>query len=75
MIVHQAIEEYGLEDEKNDRGGGNHVELDSLTRRISEESGQSALRVASLISVLTENGYLRLDPYVYGPPLSARSIS
>lgn len=65
MIVDQAIQEYGLEDEKNDRSGGK-LELDSLKRRISEESEASALRVASLISVLTENGYLRLDPYV--PP-------
>lgn len=67
MIVHQAIEDYGLEDEKKDRGAGvgDYVELDSLRRRIMEESEHSALRVASLISVLTENGYLRLDPYVH----------
>jgi hypothetical protein len=60
--VHQAIEEYGLEDEKNDRSGASPVELNSLRRRIASESQDSALRVASLVSVLTENGYLRLDP-------------
>lgn len=62
MIVHQAIEEFGLEDERADRGGASQVELGNLRRRIGEESQNSALRIASLISVLTENGYLRLDP-------------
>lgn len=56
-----------MEDEKGHGRSGNKVELESLKRRIVEESERSSLRIASLVNVLTENGYLRLDPYVLEP--------
>lgn len=65
MIVNEAIEEFGLEDMNKANGdvdNSSKLELINLRRRIKEESDHGALRIASLVSVLTENGYLRLDP-------------
>lgn len=65
MIVHRAIGEFGLEDEQAAAAVGgptNRVELESLKRRIKDEADHGAMRIVALVSVFTENGYLRLDP-------------
>jgi hypothetical protein len=61
MIVHRAIGEFGLREEK-EGGGGGRVELESLKKRIRDEAEHGAMRIVALAAVLTENGYLRLDP-------------
>nr|ODN87851.1 hypothetical protein L203_03053 [Cryptococcus depauperatus CBS 7841] len=64
LALDQAVYEFGVEEEK--RGGELDgaivkIEIDSIKKRIQEESRLSAMRIAALAAILTENGYLRLD--------------
>jgi hypothetical protein len=69
MIVHRAIKEFGLQDEldaaKDGRANITQMELDSIKMRIKDEAERGAARLAALVGTLTDNGYLRLDPYVF----------
>ncbi|WVF71971.1 hypothetical protein IAT40_006781 [Kwoniella sp. CBS 6097] len=63
LIVNRTMEEFGIAEEKSAMGGG-VVEIESIKRRIKEEAEHAALRIAALIGILTENGYLKLDPLI-----------
>lgn len=63
LVLYRALEESGVEEEtKGAMGMGIGVEVESVKRRIKEESEHAALRIAALVAVLTENEYLSLDP-------------
>lgn len=67
-MLYRALEESGVEEERKgamEMGGvgmGIGVEVESVKRRIKEESEHAALRIAALVAVLAENEYLSLDP-------------
>lgn len=67
-MLYRALEESGVEEETKGAMGmggvgmGIGVEVESVKRRIKEESEHAALRIAALVAVLTENEYLSLDP-------------
>ncbi|WVQ98940.1 hypothetical protein IAU59_006072 [Kwoniella sp. CBS 9459] len=63
LLVNRAMEEFGIAEEKSAMGGG-IVEIESIMRRIKEEAEHAALRIAALVGILTENGYLKLDPLI-----------
>lgn len=63
LVLYRALEESGVEEERNGGiGMGIEVEVESVKRRLKEESEHAALRIAALAAVLTENEYLSLDP-------------
>lgn len=63
LVLYRALEESGVEEERTGGiGMGIEVELESVKRRLKEESEHAALRIAALVAVLTENEYLSLDP-------------
>lgn len=63
LVLYRALEESGVEEERNGGiGMGIEVEVESVKRRLKEESEHAALRIAALVAVLTENEYLSLDP-------------
>lgn len=63
LVLYRALEESGVEEERTGGiGMGIKVELESVKRRLKEESEHAALRIAALVAVLTENEYLSLDP-------------
>ncbi|PVG00244.1 hypothetical protein CPB86DRAFT_701823 [Serendipita vermifera] len=62
VILHSAVEEFGLREVK---AGAVSMDLyRDLDRQIFDEALLGALRIAGLTSVLTSNGYLRLDPNI-----------
>ncbi|OCF45377.1 hypothetical protein I317_00622 [Kwoniella heveanensis CBS 569] len=63
LITNRAMDDFGIKEEKSAMGGG-MVEIESIKRRIKEEAEHAALRIAALIGILAENGYLKLDPLV-----------
>nr|XP_031861170.1 uncharacterized protein CI109_003531 [Kwoniella shandongensis]KAA5528242.1 hypothetical protein CI109_003531 [Kwoniella shandongensis] len=70
LIVDRAIGEFGVIEEKGRTGAGwSGVELESIKRRISEESEHAALRITALAAVFTEAGYMRLDPLMCHHPV------
>ncbi|KAK6903149.1 hypothetical protein I203_108412 [Kwoniella mangroviensis CBS 8507] len=76
LIVHKAIQDFGIKEEKSNNGGSNGIyrdrfEIDNIKRRIKEEAEHAALRIAALTGVLTENGYLKLDPLIINHPIYA----
>ncbi|OXB38805.1 hypothetical protein J007_01408 [Cryptococcus neoformans] len=70
LVLYRALEESGVEEEtKGAMGMGIGVEVESVKRRIKEESEHAALRIAALVAVLTENEYLSLDPLSIHHPI------
>ncbi|EIW70020.1 hypothetical protein TREMEDRAFT_30253, partial [Tremella mesenterica DSM 1558] len=67
LVVWRAMEEFGLEETRTGRPASE--ELVNLQSRIKGESEHGAMRIAALIAVLTENGYLRLDPLILYHPI------
>lgn len=71
IILFNAIDEYGVKEiNEVTRTGApaslasNYTEIDGVKRKLAEEALHGALRIAGLASVLTSNGYLKLDPAV-----------
>ncbi|WRT67323.1 uncharacterized protein IL334_004293 [Kwoniella shivajii] len=73
LIVYKAIKDFDIQEEKSSTGGS-LVEIDSIKRRIEEESEHAALRIAALTGVLTENGYLKLDPLIINHPIYSAGL-
>ncbi|WWD09924.1 hypothetical protein V865_008054 [Kwoniella europaea PYCC6329] len=74
LIVHKAIQDFGIKEEKSNDINGisrDRFEIDNIKRRIKEEAEHAALRIAALTGVLTENGYLKLDPLIINHPIYA----
>ncbi|KAK8869613.1 hypothetical protein IAR55_000180 [Kwoniella newhampshirensis] len=69
LVVDRAIVEFGVKEEKSGVGGGWMLEVDNVKRRIREESEHAALRITALVAVLTEAGYMRLDPLICHHPV------
>ncbi|OXG21701.1 hypothetical protein C366_01384 [Cryptococcus neoformans Tu401-1] len=75
LVLYRALEESGVEEETKGAMGmggvgmGIGVEVESVKRRIKEESEHAALRIAALVAVLTENEYLSLDPLSIHHPI------
>ncbi|WWC89756.1 uncharacterized protein L201_004682 [Kwoniella dendrophila CBS 6074] len=74
LIVHKAIQDFGIKEDINANGGGNKFEIDNMKRRIKEEAEHAALRIAALTGVLTENGYLKLDPLIINQPIQSAGL-
>ncbi|TFK73576.1 hypothetical protein BDN72DRAFT_814134 [Pluteus cervinus] len=71
IILFNAVDEFGVrEHNEANRSGSpismapNHVQIENIKRKISDEALHGALRISGLAGVLTSNGYLRLDPAV-----------
>ncbi|KAG8917251.1 hypothetical protein FRC01_002583 [Tulasnella sp. 417] len=65
IILSQALEEYGIKELNVLRAADPTTEVpefEALKQNINEEATHGALRIAGLAGVLTNNGYLRLDP-------------
>ncbi|KAG9048054.1 hypothetical protein FS837_000882 [Tulasnella sp. UAMH 9824] len=65
IILSQALEEYGIKELNVLRSADPTTEVpefEALKQNINEEATHGALRIAGLAGVLTNNGYLRLDP-------------
>ncbi|CCA70194.1 hypothetical protein PIIN_04133 [Serendipita indica DSM 11827] len=62
VILHSALEEFQVREAKE--GQLSYEVMRDLERQVFEEALQGALRIAGLTSVLTSNGYLRLDPNI-----------
>ncbi|WVW82869.1 hypothetical protein I302_104881 [Kwoniella bestiolae CBS 10118] len=71
LIVHKAIQDYGIREEKAIGVSRDRFEIDNIRRRVREEAEHAALRIAALTGVLTENGYLKLDPLIINHPIYA----
>ncbi|WWC60912.1 uncharacterized protein I303_103488 [Kwoniella dejecticola CBS 10117] len=71
LVVHKAIQDFGIREEKSplERNESNKFEIESIKRRVKEEAEHAALRIAALTGVLTENGYLKLDPLIINHPI------
>ncbi|KAH8104801.1 hypothetical protein BXZ70DRAFT_922466 [Cristinia sonorae] len=71
IILFNALDDFGIR-EVNDlvRTGSpgnaspNHMQIEAIKKKFSEEALHGALRIAGLAGVLTTNGYLRLDSAV-----------
>ncbi|KIO24240.1 hypothetical protein M407DRAFT_26355 [Tulasnella calospora MUT 4182] len=65
IILSQALEEFGIKELNVLRSADPTTEVpefEALKQNINEEATHGALRIAGLAGVLTNNGYLRLDP-------------
>ncbi|WVQ78529.1 hypothetical protein IAT38_000615 [Cryptococcus sp. DSM 104549] len=73
LVVDRAVGEWGIAEERRGEGGrvagGVGVEVESVKRRIKEESEHAALRITALVAVLAESGYLRLDALIIHHPI------
>ncbi|ODN83388.1 hypothetical protein L202_01532 [Cryptococcus amylolentus CBS 6039] len=76
LVVQRAVEEYGVEDEKETGQGkkgfsgmGVGAEVEGVKKRTQGESEHAALRIAATVAVLMENGYLRSDPLIINQPI------
>jgi hypothetical protein len=60
-----AIKKWGIQELKRSGEMPNiKQEAETLRDRIHQEAMHGALRISALAGVLTQNSYLRLDPYV-----------
>lgn len=60
IILFNALDDFGVK-ELNAATVSlphNHVEIDSVKRKVADEALHGALRIAGLAGVLTSNGYL-----------------
>lgn len=62
VILHSALEEFRLREARN--GEMDDKVAQELERQVAEKALTGAIRIAGLTSVLTSNGYLRLDPNI-----------
>ncbi|KAG8814191.1 hypothetical protein FRC19_001947, partial [Serendipita sp. 401] len=62
VILHSALDEFNVREAK--KGSMSLTTLHELEKQVFEEALQGALRISGLTSVLTSNGYLRLDPNI-----------
>ncbi|TRM63963.1 hypothetical protein BD626DRAFT_493337 [Schizophyllum amplum] len=64
VILFGAVDEFGVKEFANSPDPTAAIEDDEVCRNIADEALHGALRIAGLAAVLTQNGYLRLDPAV-----------
>ncbi|KAF8908927.1 hypothetical protein CPB84DRAFT_1703318 [Gymnopilus junonius] len=65
IILFNALDDFGVKELNGAIGLPlNHLEIDTVKRKVADEALHGALRIAGLAGVLTSNGYLRLDPAV-----------
>nr|XP_019013725.1 uncharacterized protein I206_01796 [Kwoniella pini CBS 10737]OCF52506.1 hypothetical protein I206_01796 [Kwoniella pini CBS 10737] len=71
LLIYKAINDFGIKEEKSilEKNDSNKFEIENIKRRIKEEAEHAALRIAALTGVLTENGYLKLDPLIINQPI------
>ncbi|KAG8809488.1 hypothetical protein FRC17_003423, partial [Serendipita sp. 399] len=62
VILHSALDEFSIREAKE--GTMTYTALHEIERQVFDEALQGALRISGLTSVLTSNGYLRLDPNI-----------
>ncbi|KAL1743631.1 hypothetical protein HDZ31DRAFT_74770 [Schizophyllum fasciatum] len=64
VILFGALDEFGVKEFAGSPDPAAAAEKDEVCDRIADEALHGALRIAGLAAVLTQNGYLRLDPAV-----------
>lgn len=64
IILFNATDDFGVKEIKDHSAGHKIARIEEVQQKIMDEALQGALRIAGLAAVLTEHGYLKLDPAV-----------